>query len=307
MNAKLVMIVIASALLYCSGLQAAEQETNQGIPLYSGAAPGSESWTQKEGTMDVNNPLFGPDAADTLVWNVTHPSLTVFHPASGKGNGTAIIVAPGGGFRVLSWKNEGLRVAAWLSERGYTVFVLKYRLHRMPDDADGVRKDMDRMAAAMAPGAPPMKMELGAEEQAAISDGQQAVALVRSRASEFGVSGERVGIIGFSAGGVVSGSAAIADANRPNFVGIIYSNIPGKIPAQAPTAFMAAAADDPLSAAMPDLFQRWRAAGADAELHMFAKGHHGFGTLKQGLPVDHWMNLFGAWLDQQGFGAATKK
>lgn len=317
MSRKLSAFVLTSTLLWCGALLAAEQTNNQVIPLYDGAAPGSENWTQKEGMMDVTDPRFGSGSAtDALVWNVTHPTLTVFRPAAGKGNGTAIIVAPGGGFRVLSWKNEGLNVATWLSEHGYTAFVLKYRLHRMPDDADGVRKDMQRMMSGPPPGAgaatgsssggPGMPgMQIGPEELAGISDGQRAVAVVRSRASEFGISADHVGIIGFSAGGVVSGSAGISTKDRANFVGIIYSNVAGKIPADASTAFMAAAADDPLSAGLPDLFQRWRAAGANAELHIYAKGNHGFGTRKQGLPVDHWLDALGAWLDQQGFGAAA--
>jgi acetyl esterase/lipase len=316
MNRRLSAVLLTSALLWCGCALAAEPAKNQVIPLYEGTAPGSEGWTQKEGMMDVNDPHFGPASADALVWNVTHPTLTVFRPAAGKGNGTAIIVAPGGGFRVLSWKNEGLNVATWLSEHGYTAFVLKYRLHRMPDDPADVRKDMERVMSGPPPGTagPPgsssggpgmPRMQIGPEEQAGISDGQRAVALVRSRASEFGISPDRVGIIGFSAGGVVSGSAGISEKDRANFVGIIYSNVAGKIPANASTAFMAAAADDPLSAGLPDLFQRWRAAGAEAELHIYAKGHHGFGTRKQGLPVDHWMDVFEAWLQQQGFGAAA--
>jgi acetyl esterase/lipase len=324
MNRKLSALLLTSTLLWCGGALAAEPTKNQVIPLYDGAAPGSESWTQKEGMMEVNDPRFGPASGDELIWNVTHPTLTVFRPAAGKSNGTAIIVAPGGGFRVLSWKNEGLNVATWLSEHGYTAFVLKYRLHRMPDDSADVRKDMDRMMSGPPPGAarppgaggggPPGSssggpgmpgMQLGPEEQAGISDGQRAVALVRSHASEFGISADRVGIVGFSAGGVVSGSAGISDTNKANFVGIIYSNVPGKIPANASTAFMAAAADDPLSAGLPDLFQRWRAAGAEAELHIYAKGHHGFATRKQGLPVDHWLDAFEAWVQQQGFGPAA--
>jgi acetyl esterase/lipase len=314
MNRKLSTLLITSALLWCGSALTAEPAKNQVISLYEGTAPGSEGATQKEGMMDVNDPRFGPGSGDVLIWNVTHPTLTVFPPAAGKGNGTAIIVAPGGGFRVLSWKNEGLNVATWLSEHGYTVFVLKYRLHRMPDAAADVRKDMDRMMSGPPPGSsggpgpgPGMPgMQIGPEEQAGISDGQRAIALVRSRAKEFGISPDHVGIVGFSAGGVVSGSAGISDTNRANFVGIIYSNVAGKIPANAATAFMAAAADDPLSASMPDLFQRWRVAGAEAELHIYAKGHHGFATRKQGLPVDHWLDAFEAWMQQQGFGGGTR-
>src|ERR1700748_3172591 len=101
-------------------------------------------------------------------------------------------------------------------------------------------------------------------EQLGISDGGQAVKLVRARAKEFGIDPQRIGIIGFSAGGAVSGGASVRaePADRPHFVGIIYGGVPGAIPANAPPAFLAAAADDPLSQGLPDLFGRWRASGA---------------------------------------------
>ena len=142
-----------------------------------------------------------------------------------------------------------------------------------------------------------------------ISDGQEAIKLVRRLASEFGIDAHRIGIIGFSAGGAVSGGAAVraAPADRPDFVAMIYSNVAGEIPKGSPPAFLAAAADDPLSAGMPDLFTRWRASGAVAEMHIYAKGQHGFGTAKQGLPVDHWIDQFFAWMTQQGFVAQAKK
>jgi acetyl esterase/lipase len=273
------------------------------IPIWEGVAPGSGGWTQKEGRLELSDTRFNPPNADTLVWNVTRPTLAVFKPKPGKANGAAIIVAPGGGFRVLSYANEGIRVAQWLADRGVTAFVLKYRLNRMPDDPAEVRKDLDRMMAAVAAGPPGPLMQFGPVELDAIADGQQAVKLVRSRAKQFGIDPHRIGIIGFSAGGAVSGGAAVRaePADRPDFVGVIYSNLPGAIPANAPPAFFAAAADDPLSSAMPDLFSRWRASGATAEIHIYAKGQHGFGTARQGLPVDHWLDGFHAWLAQQGF------
>jgi acetyl esterase/lipase len=182
----------------------------------------------------------------------------------------------------------------------------------MPDDPAEVRKDMDRMmaaatarpaAGAATPAPPPPRIEFGPVELAALSDGTQAVKVVRMRAKEFGIDPQRVGIIGFSAGGAVSGGSTVraAAADRANFVGVIYAGVPGDLPKQLPPAFFAAAADDPLSASMPDLFTRWRATGATAELHIYAKGQHGFGTAKQGLPVDHWLDAFHAWLAQQGF------
>jgi acetyl esterase/lipase len=300
-------VVICVALIGTAlPVLAAQPQDNEVIELYQGTAPGSEGWTQREAIIDMSDPRF-PASKDQVVLNVVHPTLTVFRPAPAKSNGTAIIVTPGGGFRVLSWLNEGVNVAQWLADRGYTAFVLKYRLHRMPDNPDDVRKDfMARLpppGATEAPVRTPMRITIGPEEQAAISDGQRAIAVVRGRASEFGISSERVGIIGFSAGGVVAGTAGISDHDRANFVGIIYSNVEGEIPAHAATAFMAGAADDPLAASMPDLFARWRASGADAELHVYAKGQHGFGTRKQGLPVDGWLDAFAAWLDQQGFGS----
>jgi acetyl esterase/lipase len=306
--------VAASGFLLIAAASVA-QTPSQVIPVWNGPPPGSGDTSQKEGSMDLNDTRFTPPNPDTLVWNVTQPSLAVFKPAAGKANGTAVIVAPGGGFRVLSYKNEGLRVAQWLADHGVTAFVLKYRLHRMPDDPAEVRKGLDQMlAAAMRPPGkapdgsaappPPMpRMEFGPLELSAIADGEQAVKLVRSRAKEFGVDPQRIGIIGFSAGGAVAGGASVRaePADRPNFVGIIYGGVPGAIPAQAPPAFLAAAADDPLSNGMPDLFARWRASGASAEMHIYAKGQHGFGTAKQGLPVDHWLDAFYAWLGQQGF------
>lgn len=291
----------------------------QVIPIWEGVAPGSEGWTQKEGSLDLSDTRFNPPNPDTLVWNVVKPTLTVFKPAAGKANGAAIVVAPGGGFRVLSYVNEGTRVAQWLADRGITAFVLKYRLNRMPDDPAEVRKDLDRMLAAAAnasrtpaagQSAPPAlpRLEFGPVELAALSDGTQAVKLVRSRAKEFGIDPAKVGIIGFSAGGAVSGGSTVraAPADRPNFVGVIYAGVPGTLPAQLPPAFFAAAADDPLAGSMPELFTKWRATGAPAEIHIFAKGAHGFGTAKQGLPVDHWMDAFHAWLAQQGFIPALR-
>lgn len=303
-------LALAAALALSGGAGTAwAQASHPVIPLYSGVAPGSETWTQKEGAKDLMDPRFTPPNPDTLVWNVTRPTLTVFRPAPGKANGAAIIIAPGGGFRVLSFQNEGLRVAQYLADRGVTAFVLKYRLNRMPDDPNALMDGMNKMmaeaakggAARMAAGGPPMV--LGPVEQLGISDGETAVKLVRARAAEFGIDPKRVGIIGFSAGGAVSGETAVRPppADRPNFVGIIYSSVGGAIPPGAPPAFMAAAADDPLSRGMPDLFRRWLASGSSAELHIYAKGQHGFGTAKQGLPVDHWLDSFYAWLGQQGF------
>lgn len=181
----------------------------------------------------------------------------------------------------------------------------------MPRDQAAIENGLKMMmkAAASHPApagaAPPIPM--GPIEMGAIADGEAAIRLVRSRAKDFGIDPAKIGIIGFSAGGAVSGGASVAlpPGERPAFTGIIYSFTPGTIPQGAPPAFLAAAADDPLSAGMPDLFSRWRASGSSAELHIFAKGQHGFGSSKQNLPVDHWLDMFYGWLGQQGFVPAT--
>ena len=128
---------------------------HQIIPLYQGVAPGTEGWTQKEVAIDLEDPRFSPPNPDTLVVNVTAPTLTVFRPARGKANGASVIIAPGGGFRVLSYKNEGLRVAQWLADRGITAFVLKYRLNPMPSTKEEIMAGMGQMmrAAEARPGA----------------------------------------------------------------------------------------------------------------------------------------------------------
>ena len=187
--------------------------------------------------------------------------------------------------------------------------MLKYRLHPMPSTAPEIMAGMDQMMRAAAartdagPAAPPPGPMIGPLEDGAIADGQQAVKFVRSHAAGYGINPARIGIIGFSAGGAVSSGAAIraAAADKPNFVGIIYSFAPDPLPAGLPPAFMAGAADDTLATRMPAMFGNWLASGAKAELHIYAKGQHGFGTTRQNLPVDGWLGLFHDWLGQQGF------
>ncbi len=310
MKALKALIPCAAVGLVLSAAGAATP-AHQIIPLYRGIAPGTEGWTQKESLIDLQDKRFTPPNPDTLVVNVTAPTLTVFRPAAGKANGAAVIVAPGGGFRVLSFRNEGLRVAQWLADHGITAFVLKYRLNPMPGDAQGIMKGMDQMmrAAAARPASPadaagpPPGLTMGPVENGAIADGQEAIIHVRRHAAEYGVNPARIGIIGFSAGGAVASGAAIraAAADKPNFVGIIYSFAPDQLTPGLPPAFMAGAADDPLAARMPQMFGNWLATGAKAELHIYAKGQHGFGTARQNLPVDGWLGVFHAWMGQQGF------
>jgi acetyl esterase/lipase len=262
------------------------------FPLYPGVAPGSEDWTQKEveyaAAWDQKK----------MIRNVVRPTLTAYFPGPTKANGTAVIIAPGGAFRFHSWENEGTAVAEWLVERGVTAFVLKYRLLDTGESQEEFVKN--KGAAVKRPdGAPPLDIAALATE-----DGRAAIRLVRGRAAEWRVSPKRIGIMGFSAGGVVASGAAMKyDAeSRPDFAAPIYGAAAKvEVPKDAPPIFVLAAGDDK-GAAPPctRLYEAWREAGRQAELHLYAKGGHGFGMSKRGLPIDHWIERFGEWLDGQG-------
>jgi acetyl esterase/lipase len=269
------------------------------IPLYQGQPPGSpatqESYPEKE--------YFSTAWNTQVVSNVTKPSLTVYKPAAGTANGSAIVVCPGGGFMALSITSEGIEVAKWLAARGMTAFVLKYRLAHTGEDATrefSTLYSQDRQKFTQL---------VGAVIPQSIADGIAAVAYVRKHAAELGVSPDKVGIVGFSAGGTVAAGAGVRytpDA-RPVFVAPIYAAASmfgdTAVPTDAPPMFLAAATDDQLGLA-PDsvsLYNRWTAAHKSVELHMFSKGGHGFGMRKQGLPSDHWIDRFGEWLELQGW------
>jgi acetyl esterase/lipase len=235
-----------------------------------------------------------------LLHNVSQPSLTPVLPAPGKANGQAVIVAPGGGFLVLSWENEGMAVARRLADAGVTAFVLKYRLGPTPTEPAAFTKffggkmaELSAMAARGGPLPPPFPTE-----GLAAADAAEAVKLVRRRAAEWQVDPHRVGFVGFSAGAFTASSIATGDpAGRPDFVGIIYGALRNPVPKDAPPAFIATAADDPLVKAYASpMFQAWKAAGRPAELHIYERGGHGFGMGHQGSTSDHWFDEFLWWI-----------
>jgi len=288
---KTLLPVLALALVAAS--LASAQEV---IPLYAGTPPGStpENYAEKQYFSKLWN--------TEVVSNVTKPSLTVFRPAPDQKNGTAIVVAPGGGFMALSINSEGNDVAKYLAAKGVTAFVLKYRVARTGDDAT-------EEFAALYQDRPKFAETVGKVIPLSIADGLAAVGYVRQHASEFGVSADRVGIIGFSAGGTVTMGVALhyPPEGRPAFVAPIYAAgsrfKDAAVPADAPPMFLAAASDDNLGLA-PDsivLYEKWAGAHKPVELHMYAKGGHGFGMHKQNLPTDHWIDRFADWLGLQGF------
>lgn len=276
-------------------LQVAAQE--EIIELYDGNAPGSEDWNWNEQMQ--NNEFLN----SRLVFNVVRPTLTVYRAEESIANGTAVVICPGGGFHFLAIDYEGYEVAEWLSENGITAFVLKYRLvHCLTDDPfrEVMEKQSDKEAS---------DKEVNAVIPLSIDDGKAAIRYLREHAREYGISADKIGLMGFSAGGTVTTGVAYTydDKSRPDFVAPIYPYVGGfdipAVPEDAPPMFIAAATDDmfELQEHCIDLYSTWDKAGQSVELHIYAKGDHGFGMNTNNLPVDTWTERFTDWLNMLGF------
>ena len=243
---------------------------------------------------------------DTMIRNVSEPTLELFRPPPGQANGTAVIVAPGGGFVGLGYNTGGTSVAQLLAQRGVTAFVLKYRT--IQSDPDPMKmpevhmKEMDTVMARAKSGLP-SEMPCFAGEQHAIDDGARAMSIVRQRASEWGVDPKRVGFIGFSAGAYLAADLAIGNkVSRPDFVAFFYGGLRTPVPADAPPAFIAGASDDEYQPNDPLLlYTAWRQAGLAAELHVYERGGHGFDLEPKGTTSDHWFDELVWWMQSRGF------
>ncbi|WP_028524663.1 GDSL-type esterase/lipase family protein [Runella limosa] len=289
---KKAFLIVAALLLGAS----LESQAQQVIPLYEGKAPGSENWTWTEKEYANNG------SKNRVIYNVVQPTLTVYLPKPEMATGTAIIVAPGGAFHILSIDNEGIEVAKWLNSKGIAAFVLKYRL---------VRSMTDNPVAELMPKMQDFKKldEINAPVvEMAVADGKKAIEYVRSHAKELDILPNQIGIMGFSAGGALTLGVALSytAANRPDFIAPIYPKTdifgPLKVPADAPPAWVCAASDDQLGFAphATALYDAWIGAKKIAELHMYQKGGHGFGMNKQKIPTDTWYERFGEWMKLQG-------
>ncbi len=289
-NYKLVLLLLSFLIIMTATI------AQQTIPLYKGKAPGSESWNWSE--KENFSKLFNTQ----VVFNVVAPSLIVYQAPAAIANGTAIIIAPGGGFQALSINSEGVDVAKWLNARGVTAFVLKYRLAKSNTD-DPAKEMMEKVGN-------PSKMETenAVVMKLAMMDGQTAVQYVRTHAKDYGIDPNKIGMMGFSAGGTVAMSVVYnSDENRlPDFVAPIYAYAPMSIGTAVPTknlpAFIAVASDDQMQLVPHslDIYSRWLALKQPAELHVYEKGGHGFGMKKLQMPTDKWIDDFGDWLKQRG-------
>ena len=302
------------------------------IRLWDGPAPGSEEWTQKETTIDYLSPIW--NEYNVAVFNVVEPTLTAFVPAPDKANGTAVIVCPGGGFTALSWDTEGPNVAQKLSEMGITAFVLKYRIaysggtpeevnmicqssyggkERTPEVLELMKKNTE-ISQAISAGfgkrdTATLKMSkevlrsIGNIIKMSANDGRRAIEYVRGNAEKWNIDPDKIGIMGFSAGGMLSLEVAFnhTGKSRPDFIGIIYGSLGfSGVPDDPMPMFMASSQNEATGGAAA-LYESWCNAKLPAEIHSFVDSRHGFGYRKNGDSVNIWIELYYNFLRKTGF------
>jgi acetyl esterase/lipase len=259
------------------------------VLLWPAGAPGSEGITTGNVIVDQ-----GKNGTHNRRVNEVHkPSLTVYLPPREKATGAAVVICPGGGHRMLAIEHEGHDVAKWLNNIGVAGFVLTYRLARTQGSKYKV-------------------------EEHVLADARRAVRLVRSRAGEWGVDPARVGMMGFSAGGEVTALAGTRfelasegtnDAidklsSRPDFLVLVYPGVrPEKltITKDTPPAFLTVADDDRGSAqSTATIYLALKKAGVSSELHVYARGGHGFGMRDNHVPASSWPTRLQEWMADRG-------
>jgi acetyl esterase/lipase/predicted amidohydrolase len=305
MKRFLILSFVAVWLNATSAAQAADQ------PLVLNVWPGTTVGDHGQiGPERIRAAAEAPTKDAKWLTNVTRPTISVFQPDAANRTGVAILICPGGGYWNLAWDKEGEEVAAWLNTLGITGVVLKYRVPRRPGEPERLP----------APGA--------------LFDAQRAISLVRSRAKEWGIDPERIGVMGFSAGGHLAVMTAISSEKRsyepvdevdrsscrPNFAVAAYPGYilerPGspvlaeymRIPKGTAPIFLVHASDDAEPGAQPEqslaLYRALRDAGVPVELHIYEEGGHGFGVRKTNQPISNWTERCAEWLKQRGILSA---
>lgn len=299
-------LLVLSNLLLLIPLAARAAEPSQVLEVWPGQVMGDHGQIGPERVRGADAPT--TDAK--WITNVTRPTISVFPPAANNNRRVAVVICPGGGYWNLAWDKEGEEVAARLNAMGITGIVLKYRVPRRPGEPEPLP----------APGP--------------LLDAQRAISLVRHRAGEWGIDPDRIGILGFSAGGHLAVMTAISfekrsyepfdevdhESCRPNFAVVAYPGYilsrPGsgelapyiRIPKSAGPVFLVHASDDDEPGAQPEqsqaLYGALREAGVPTELHLYDQGGHGFGMRKTKLPVSDWPGRLETWLTHHGILSA---
>jgi acetyl esterase/lipase len=291
---KKLLLVIALIALGSTSSSLFADDMPYVMKIWPGTAPG------EKGDIEDEMAVQGDGAKPVLrIHNVTEPTISVYKPAADKDTGTAAVICPGGGYNILAWDLEGTEVAQWLNSLGVTGVVLKYRVPRRAD-----REKHD----------------------APLQDAQRALSTVRANAEKWGIDPERIGILGFSAGGHLSAATstnfdkrnyeqldAVDDVScRPDFTVLVYPaylmNDKGeglmpeiRVDKNTPPVFFAHAYNDGIT---PEnsirMFQALKAAGVPAELHVYSLGGHGFGLRANDLNSSTWPKSCEGWLRSQG-------
>ncbi|WP_397471024.1 alpha/beta hydrolase [Rheinheimera sp.] len=274
-------------------------EQTDAIDIGTGPLPGAkvqEAWYSQYGSRFARNVMLA--------------TLTPFLPEPANASGAAVIVAPGGGFRTLSMENEGWDVARALAKQGIAAFVLKYRLNQTPSEMAAFKRAMDQMFSNTGRKAPQLEPEqMRAQLAVQLEDSNAAFALIRRRAAEWKIDPDRIGMLGFSAGAMLTMATALTgDEAKPAFIGNIYGPITAvTVPADAPPLFVALAADDPFFASSQfGLIESWQAAKKPVEFHFYEQGGHGFGMYPKQTTSTGWFNAFVSWLTMHGMLKRTE-
>lgn len=291
------MLALSILGVLCGSLpRAAEAAESEELKLWPGEVPGEADFEPP-----ISKPAAPRNDGVLRVALVTEPTMTVLPAPADKANGTAVLVCPGGGYNILAWDLEGTEIAEWLRSLGVTAAVLKYRVPRRDKDAP---------------------------HTAPLQDAQRALRLFRQRAADWNVDPNRIGVLGFSAGGhltILAGThwneptypkqdAADELSCRPNFLIPIYpayladEKQPGplsplvRVTKQTPPTFIAVTHDDALRAMNAAQFYiELKKAGVPAELHIYTKGGHGYGLRPAENPVSSWPKRCEEWLRAEGW------
>lgn len=285
MKSVLTLLALSSPILFAQSLKLPAS-----IPLWKNGAPGSEVRADEPEKVDRSE-----DGKKFNVSNVHNPSITPFLPAKGNANGAAVLIAPGGGHRVLCLGHEGYSLAQYLADKGIAAFVMKNRLAR---DKDSTYTIQDH----------------------AMADTRRALRLIRSRSTEWKIDPARLGIMGLSAGGELAAFASMTfdpgnpeskdpieqQGSRPAFQALIYpgtSDLFSPSP-DSPPLFIACGFHDrdDIAYGMASLYLKYKKAGIPTELHIYSNAGHGFGYRPEKTnSAGRWTDRFYDWLNDSEF------
>lgn len=276
------------------------------VPLWPGTPPDAQKLKEPESAGRAKDSLVA-GRGWTYVSNVSQPTLTVYSPPAANNTGVAVLVFPGGGYKILAIDLEGIEVCDWLTAKGITCVVVKYRV---PDSGMHYYEDCRCQRNPVAP--------------MALEDAQRALSMVRSYAKEWHIDPHKIGVLGFSAGGHLSVDisthsnrrayqpvdAADKASCRPDFAVVLYPghlwidtskfelNPDIRVTKDVPPTLLIQAEDDPVDSINNTLvyFRALKKANVPVEMHIYAHGGHAFGLRRTEHPITQWPELTEKWL-----------